>query len=217
MRSRARIVLLSLATVLVVAFAVAVLLDRPSRNSPAGSSTSSPSAPGFNGAALPAHVRARDFTLTSLIAPTGQHGGGPVSLSSYRGQVVVLAFLYSTCGPTCIVIAQQIRGALDELPHPVPVLIVSADPAADTPARVRRFLARVSLIGRVRYLTGSPTRLRAVWHAYGAIPASAGRTGFERSASVFLIDPSGFERVLFGVEQLTPEGLAHDIGRLQAG
>ena len=50
-------------------------------------------------------------------------------------------------------IAQQIRGALDELRRPVPVLLISADPAADTPARVRRFLPRVSLSGRVRYLT----------------------------------------------------------------
>ena len=54
----------------------------------------------------------------------------------------MLAFLYSTCGATCVLIAQQIRGALDELPRPVPVLIVSADPRADTPARVKRFLAQ---------------------------------------------------------------------------
>lgn len=219
MRPRARI-LLSLLTVLVVAFTVAVLLDRPSRNSPAStpisSPTSTPSASGFDGAALPAHVRAHDFTLTSLSATTGQHAGEPVSLSAYRGQVVVLTFLYSTCGPTCIVIAQQIRGALDELGgHSSVVLIVSADPSADTPASVRRFLARVSLTGRVHYLTGSPAQLRAVWHAYGAIPASAGRAAFDNSASVFLIDPSGSERVLFGVEQLTPESLAHDLRKLQ--
>ena len=131
----------------------------------------------------------------------------------------MLTFLYSgACGDTCIVVAQQIRGALNELPSPAPaVLIVSADPSADTSASVRAFLAQVSLTGRVHYLTGSPAQLRAVWHAYGAIPASAGRAAFDNSASVFLIDPSGEERVVFGVQQLTPEGLAHDIGKLQAG
>lgn len=98
----------------------------------------------------------------------------------------------------------------------MPVLIVSADPSADTPARVRRFLGQVSLSGRVHYLTGSAAQLRAVWHAYGAIPASAGQAAFTSSASVFLIDPSGLERVLFPVEQLTPEGLAHDIRKLEA-
>ena len=225
MSPRARIVLISLVTVLVVAFTLAVMLDRPTTRSPASGSRGSnsspvntPSASGFDGAALPARVRAHDFTLTELLAPTGPAGSRrrSISLSAYRGQVVVLAFLYSTCGSTCVVIAQQIRGALDELPHPVPVLIVSADPSADTPARVRRFLGQVSLSGRVHYLTGSAAQLRAVWHAYGAIPASAGQAAFTSSASVFLIDPSGLERVLFPVEQLTPEGLAHDIRKLEA-
>jgi protein SCO1/2 len=216
MRPRVRIALLSITTLLVIAFALAVLLDRPATNSPTTVLTNVPSASGFDGAALPANIHAHEFTLTSLSAPTGQHAGEPVSLSAYRGQVVVLAFLYSTCGATCILIAQQIRGALDELSHPVPVLIVSADPSADTPASVNRFLAQVSLTGRVHYLTGSKAQLRAVWHAYGAIPASAGKAAFADSASVFLIDPSGNERVLFPVEQLTPEGLAHDIRKLEA-
>ena len=79
------------------------------------------SATGFVGAALPAGAPARDFTLTDQY-------GRRVSLASYRGQVVVLTFLYPTCGAPCILIADQIRGALEELPRPVPVLIVSADP-----------------------------------------------------------------------------------------
>jgi len=49
------------------------------------------------------------------------------------------------------------------------------------------------------------------------LPASDGRAAFQRTASVLLIDARGRERVLFGLEQLTPEALAHDIGRLQAG
>lgn len=179
-------------------------------SSPASSPASSSGAlsqAGFDGAALPAGTPPREFTLKDL-------AGNEVALSGYRGQVTILAFLYSTCGPTCILIAQQIRGAIDELPHPVPVLLVSADPAADTTARVNRFLARVSLTGRVRYLTGSRAALEPVWRAYGVIPASQGRTAFERSPSVILLDRSGGERVIFGLEQLTPEGLAHDVRKL---
>jgi cytochrome oxidase Cu insertion factor (SCO1/SenC/PrrC family) len=115
------------------------------------------------------------------------------------------------------VIAQQIRGALDELPRPVPVLVVSADPAADTPAHVRRFLEEVSLTGRVQYLTGRLSRLRSIWRAYRVTPASAGAGAFERFASVLLLDGQGRERVLFEQEQLTPESLAHDIRKLHAG
>jgi len=43
-----------------------------------------------------------------------------------------------------VLIGQQIRGALAELPRPVPVLIVSVDPAADTRRRVSAYLAQVA-------------------------------------------------------------------------
>jgi len=128
--------------------------------------------------------------------------------------VVVIAFLYSTCGSPCVVIAQQIRGALDELGRSVPVLVISADPAADTPSSVRRFLRHVSLSGRVRWLSGSPAQLRPLWHAFRVPPASAGRAAFARSASVFLIDRRGMERLIFQLEQLTPEALSHDLRKL---
>lgn len=142
--------------------------------------------------------------------------GQRVSLAQQRGHVTVLAFVYSTCGAPCLVIAQQIRGALDELPAPVPVLLVSVEPAADTAANVRRFLARTSLTGRVSYLSGTPAQLRPVWHAFHVTAARAHRAAFARTASVFLIDAGGRERVIFQLEQLTPEGLAHDIRKLLA-
>jgi protein SCO1/2 len=126
----------------------------------------------------------------------------------------MLAFLYSRCGAPCVLIAQQIRGALDELPPGTPALIVSADPHGDTPASVRRFLGRVSLSGRVHYLTGSEAELGPLWRAYRVKPASAGERTFAEYAPVVLIDARGDERVLFQSEQLTPEALAHDIRRL---
>jgi protein SCO1/2 len=175
-----------------------------SESPPASSSSSSG---GFDGAALPPGTRAPDFRLTD-------QDGRTVSLSLLRGQTVVLAFPYSRCGAPCVVIAQQIRGALDELPQAVPVVLISADPAGDTPANVRRFLASVSLNGRASYLTGTLSQLRKVWRAYRVTPASAGRKAFAGAASVVLIDAQGDERVIFGEEQLTAESLAHDIQAL---
>ena len=171
-----------------------------------------PSASGFDGAALPSGAGApapANFTLRDL---TG--GGAPVSLSSYHGRVMIVAFPYSTCGATCAVIAQQIRGALDELARPVPVLLISADPSADTTARARSFLAHASLSSRASYLSGTRAQLRAVWHSFRVVPASAGRAAFDRSASVFLLDRAGRERVVYQLEQLTPEALSHDIRKL---
>jgi len=210
MRARHRFALPALGISLALALAIALGLQgggSSGRSSPSASSSGSESSGEFDGAALPASTPPRDFTLVDL-------AGQPVALSGYRGRVTILAFLYSTCGATCILIAQQIRGALDELPHPVPVLFVSADPGADSPARVGHFLAQVSLTGRVVYLTGPHAALERVWRAYGVTPATRGRAAFERSPSVILIGRNGAERVIFGLEQLTPEALAHDVLKL---
>ncbi len=201
---------LALAGLLAIALAIAILAGSSGHGS-ASSPTSAASADSiarFEGAAvLPANTPVRGFTLVD-------QAGRPVALSGYRGQVTILAFVYSTCGATCVLIAQQIRGALNELPKPVPVLFVTADPAADTPAHVARFLAQVSLSGRVRYLSGPRAALERVWLAYGVTPASKGRAAFERSPSVILLDRSGRERLIFGLEQLTPEGIANDVRKL---
>jgi len=196
---------------LAIALVLAIVLD----GAPGGSSSHSTAQSGgrsgaFDGAAFPAGVHAHDFMLAD------QHGRS-VSLSAYRGQVVALAFLSTDCR-TCVLVAQQVRGALDELglAPSVRTIFVSTNPDADTPASVSRFLSQTSLTGRVEYLTGTPKQLRPVWHAYGIPPASAGKSASEAAAMVLLIDRAGVERVGFGLEQITPEGLAHDIRLLPA-
>ena len=190
--------------------ALAVAIGGCSGGSPSTAQTSAAgraTASGFDGAALPAGIVAPSFDLTD-------QRGHRVTLAAYRGQVVVIAFVYSRCGPTCVLVAQQIRGALDQLPKPAAVLLISAEPNADTRASVARFLAQVSLTGRAEYLTGAHEQLARLWQAYRVTPPSASASAFERAATVLLVDGEGRERVLFGIEQLTPESLAHDIGKL---
>jgi protein SCO1/2 len=222
MRRRSRTILLVAATAAVVALALVVLLDRPSAHSSTDSAAAAAKAvsenaqasTGFDGALLPRGVSTPDFTLTN-------QAGRRLSLGQYRGRVVILTFLSSACRETCPLIAQQIRGALDEISahptheQPVPVLIVSADPRADTPAAVRRFLGEAALNGRVEYLTGTPAELRAVWRAYDIVPSQLGDPESPHVAAVLLIDRAGQKRDLFQVEQLTPEGLVHDIRKLE--
>jgi protein SCO1/2 len=198
-----------LAGALALALALSACSSGSSSSTSGSSATQSVAAgaSGFDGAALPSGVSASAFSLRD-------QAGAPVSLAAYRGQVVIVAFLYSSCGSACVVIAQQIRGALDELRKAVPVLVITADPAADTPSSVMRFLRQVSLSGRVHWLSGSAAQLSRVWHAFRVLPASAGRAAFARTASVFLIDRSGHERVIFQLEQLTPEALSHDVRKL---
>lgn len=174
-----------------------------------GSSSAVRSSSAFEGAELPRNMTAPGFTLIDQ-----EHR--PVSLAQLRGQVVVLAFLYTGCGANCTVLAQQVRGALNEMTKPVPVLFISADPTFDTPARVARFLKSNSLSGRVRYLSGSPSQMKPLWRAYHITPASTSSSTFDKLVSLMLIGGEGDERVLYSLEDLTPEALSHDIGTLLA-
>ncbi|HUA11191.1 MAG TPA: SCO family protein [Solirubrobacteraceae bacterium] len=141
--------------------------------------------------------------------------GGRVSLASLHGHVVLLSFLYSRCGAPCEVIAQQMRGALEELPaDAAKVVIVSARPASDSAASVRRFLERTGLAGRALYLTGSERELAPLYAAYRVHTPSRGRSEFDSYAFVMVISKSGRERALFESEELTPEALAKDIRSL---
>jgi protein SCO1 len=160
---------------------------------------------GFAGALRPAGIPPADFALRD-------QDGHVARLADDRGRVVVLTFMYSTCQDTCPITAQQIRGALDQLGHDVPALAISVDPTNDTPSSARSFLLRQKLTGRMRFLLGSRAALAPVWKAYGIQPQGA---GFEHSAYVLLIDKRGRQRIGFPVDQLTPEGLAHDIRRLE--
>jgi protein SCO1/2 len=169
-----------------------------------------PGAPGtsvaFAGALRP-NIPPRDFRLHD-------QDGRPVSLRQFRGRVVILTFMYTTCRDTCPLTATQIRGALDDLGRPVPALAVSVDPVDDTPERAKEFLFQRGLgHDRMRFLLGDRAQLAPIWKAYGIRPQGK---AFDHSAYVLLIDRHGRQRIGFPVQQLVPEDLAHDVRKLQA-
>jgi protein SCO1/2 len=161
---------------------------------------------GFAGA-----LRPPDLPAEPLVGLHDEEGR-PLSLKRHRGQVVVVTFLYTTCEDTCPLTTQQIRGALDDLGTDVPVVAVSVDPANDDEANAKRFLVEQQMIGRMHFALGDRRALERQWDAYGIAPQ---RNGREHSAYVVLVDGRGMQRIGWPVDQLTPEGLAHDIRKLQ--
>jgi protein SCO1/2 len=191
---RVRLALMAAATIVLVAALAVVLFahggsDRQNR-------------PGFAGALAPADVRTTDFALRD-------QDGRVTRLRDFRGSPVILTFLYSTCQDTCPLTAQQIKAAQQQIGRTVPALAISVDPAGDTPFHVWRFLNKEGLNGRMRFLTGSWQQLSPIWKAYGIRPQQGSQ--FDHSARVLLFDRRGRERVVWPVEHLTPEGLAHDL------
>ena len=160
----------------------------------------------FAGATMPPDLRAPDFALRD-------EQGKPVSMRALRGQPVVVTFLYSHCQDTCPLMAQTVRGALDDLGHDVPALAISVDPPNDTPASARKFLAEQRANGRIRFVLGTRAQLRPVWKGFGNIQPQ--RVTQEHMARVTLVDARGFQRVGYPGSEATPERLAHDLRLLE--
>jgi protein SCO1/2 len=184
---------------------------------------------GFAGAVSPPGVRAPPFRLQD-------ENGAPIGQADARGKVAVITFLYTTCTDTCPITATQILGALDDLGatgRDVVATAISVDPANDTRARARRFLLERRITGRMHFALGTSRQLLPLWCAYGVTPqgqsaqtrcadgrqlrAPGAKGDFEHSSRVVVVDKRGYERSAFPLNQLTPEGLAHDIRRLQGG
>jgi protein SCO1/2 len=173
----------------------------------AGDSTLTPDASaGFNGALRPPGARVPDFRLRD-------QDGRVVTPAVHAGRPAIYAFIYSHCEDVCPITVQQIRGALDQLGHDVPVIGVSVDPAGDTPASARSFLIKQHMTGRMHFLLGDRRQLRPVWKAFGIQPQTATE---EHSASVVLIDDQGAQRIGFPFNQLRVDGIERDLRRLGA-
>jgi len=199
---RQRVLMVVLVT-LVAAIVVVISAGQGAGGSPTATASTR-----FQGPTMPPGLRAHDFTLRD------QHGR-PVSLAADRGHVVILTFIHSLCHDACPLMVEQIKGALNLLPHNgagVPTIGVSADPSEDTVARRRAFLARHEMTGRMQYVNGSEAAMHTIYEAYAIQPVTA---KIDHSTFVILVDKRGLERVGFPADQLTPEGLAHDIRVLQ--
>jgi protein SCO1 len=206
--SRSRVTERVLAGVLVVLL-VAIGLVLVGRGGGTSHHQSTVGANQLLGPTLPPHLVAKNFSLTD-------QNGQRITLAQYRGQVVVLTFMHSLCKGACPLMAEQIKGALNDLPHQgrgIPTIAISVDPPQDTPANRRHFLAKYQMTGRMNFLNGPMSVMRKVWHQYYIQP-ELGRTE-DHSAFVLLIDKRGIWRIGYPVSELTPESLAHDIGVLE--
>ena len=123
-----------------------------------------PAAPdAFKGTALSAANPAPDFRLTDQF-------GEPASLADFRGKVVLLTFLYTSCPDVCPVAANHLREARRALAEAgggdTAIVVVSVDPERDSVDAALAYSERWDMVDGWAYLTGDEDALRAVWDAY---------------------------------------------------
>lgn len=141
--------------------------------------------------------------------------GERVTLSRYRGKVVLVTFLYTHCPDVCPLIATHLRALQTRLgaeAQDVPLISVSVDPRGDTPRTVATFLREHQLTGRMQYLLGTPAQLGRTWAAWNVgSRKDAGDPEFvAHSALVYGVGASGRLLTIYPAN-FKPADLAHDI------
>ena len=122
----------------------------------------------FRGTFLTANAAAAPFTLRDQF-------GQSVSLSDFKGKVVLLTFLYTNCPDVCPITTNQLREAYDSLgerANDIAIVVVSVDPDRDTVAAALDYSERWEMTDRWSYLVGTQPELAPVWKAYYLDPAS---------------------------------------------
>src|SRR5580658_9455618 len=135
---------------------------------------------------------APDFRLTNQF-------GQPMSLSQFRGKVVMLSFEDSECTTVCpltttsMLEAKQLLGAAG---NQVQLLGVDANPDATSVADVLAYSRVHGLVNQWDFLTGSLPQLKSVWRAYNiAVQIEQGQ--IDHTPALFVIDQQGRERKLY--------------------
>lgn len=199
--------------VAVVGGASAALLTNPRRSAlPAGAREAAPGHGFFGTLALPPKP-APAIDLRNYL-------GQPVTLSRYRGEPVLVTFLYTHCPDICPIITSNLRVVLDQLgpwARRTQIVAVSVDPRGDTPASVAAFLRAHGMLGRMQYLIGSAGELSRTWAAWNV--GSTREVGqpdlVAHSALVYGIGASGKIITIYPAN-FAPSQIVHDVPKLAA-
>jgi len=190
--------------------------------------------PSLNGGLLNPPAPAPNFQLED-------QNGQNISLSQFRGKVVVLTFLYTHCPDACPIITEKLHQAYTQLgpdtAH-VAILAVTVDPERDTMAQVRAYSAEKDMLQKWHFLVGPMAQVAPVWKLYGVasvpqtsstgsatattsgsgVPVAVTATSalLNHSDPIFVIDPAGRERTILDVN-FNPSELVDDVHALLAG
>jgi cytochrome oxidase Cu insertion factor (SCO1/SenC/PrrC family)/thiol-disulfide isomerase/thioredoxin len=139
---------------------------------------------------------APDFTLTDQF-------GRSVSLRSFRGKVVLLAFNDSECTTICPLTTTAMLDAkamLGRAGDNVQLLGVDANPKATSLEDVYSYSQLHGMLTAWHFLTGSLSQLQSVWKAYD-IEAAVQGGEIAHTPALFVIDARGVERSLYITQQ----------------
>lgn len=156
---------------------------------------------------FPEPVAAPDFTLTD-------QDGRPVQLSSLRGKVVLLDFIYTSCPGPCPLLSRKFsqfqKKLRERMGKEVMLLSITVDPQHDTPTVLKEYARRYEAdTSGWKFLTGNSQEILAVTFQYGVDYYGESGGEINHLVATFIIDQTGnVTRVLKGPNHTVAELLS---------
>jgi protein SCO1/2 len=151
----------------------------------------------------------------SLIAKDGE----PLRLSSLRGKVLLVSFIFTTCNGTCPATTHRMGQVHEQLAarglcqdDRVRLLSITLDPTRDTPEVLRRY-ARLydAEFADWNFLTGPADHVAAVVSSWGMWARPAANGQLDHPSRVFLLDAKGRIREIYNLNFLRPAWVVEDV------
>ena len=165
--------------------------------------------------AVVAFLAARQHFGPAANGPATVNLGGPFSLTDqdgkivtdkdYAGRYMLVYFGYTYCPDVCpatLYNITQAMAAIGPLADKVTPVFITVDPARDTPARMKNYVANFDK--RMVGLTGTPEQLKTIAKEYrvyyAKVPAKDGDANsylMNHSSVMYLMDPDGHFKTHF--------------------
>jgi len=118
--------------------------------------------------------------------------GARVGVDVGRGHPTLIAMFYASCGVACPVMIEELRRTLRDADRDdVRVLLVSFDPARDTPARLRELATERKLDGRWTLAAADDADARELAAVLGVKYRKLDNGEFFHSPTIIMLDPEG--------------------------
>jgi len=168
-----------------------------------------------DGSSLSAIRTAPDFTLTT-------QAGEPLRWADLRGKVVLVSFVFTTCGGSCPATTHRMGRVAEALAGKgllkddrVRLLSITLDPARDTPEALRKYMkAYEADPGHWTFLTGPREQVEKVHSAWGMWARPAANGQLDHPSRVFLADGRGRVREIYNLDFFKPAWVLEDVESL---